>query len=261
MLSIRNLHAGYGAAAVVRGLDAQLQGGEIVAVLGRNGSGRSTLAKAVMGMVAWRGSVTWHGTSLAGKKTFEIARMGIGYVPETRDVFAGLTVHQNLLMGERVVDKTFERTPSRGNHARRAAPQGAAAGTQSSGATDAPWNAESLYRMFPALQARHDVDAAVLSGGEQQMLALCRCLMGSPRLVIVDEPTEGLAPALVQQVADCLLTLRRRGVAVLLMEQKRMIAQSIADRVLVMGQGRIVFDGSPQAFDHRPDLTRLWLQV
>lgn len=234
MLTIRDLHAGYGAAAVVRGVNAQVHPGEIVAVLGRNGSGRSTLAKALMGMVAWRGTVVWNGEPLAGKKTFQIARLGVGYVPETRDVFTGLTVDQNLLMGARL--------PS--PHADAEA-----------------WEAESLYRLFPALHARRNVDAAVLSGGEQQMLSLCRCLMGGPRLVIVDEPTEGLAPALVQQVADCLLALRQRGVAVLLMEQKRTIAQAIADRVLVMGHGRIVFDGLPQAFEQRPDLIAQWLQV
>lgn len=234
MLTIRDLHAGYGAAAVVRGVNAQVQGGEIVAVLGRNGSGRSTLAKAVMGMVAWRGAIGWDGEPLAGKKTFEIARSGIGYVPETRDVFGGLTVHQNLQMG--------------------AQPRHRHAGA-------APWDTEALYRLFPALHARRNVDAAVLSGGEQQMLSLCRCLMGGPRLVIVDEPTEGLAPGLVQRVADCLCALRQRGVAVLLMEQKRMIALAIADRVLVMGHGRIVFEGSPQAFDAQPDLVRQWLQV
>ena len=187
-----------------------------------------------MGMVTWRGSVVWQGEPLAGKKTFEIARLGIGYVPESRDVFTGLTVHQNLLMGKHPQHRC---------------------------ATVAPWDAESLYRMFPALHARRHVDAAALSGGEQQMLSLCRCLMGGPQLVIVDEPTEGLAPALVQQVAQCLLALRQRGVAVLLMEQKRMIALAIADRVLVMGQGRIVFDGLPREFGERPDLTRAWLQV
>lgn len=234
MLTIRELHAGYGAAAVVQGVNAQVHGGEIIVVLGRNGSGRSTLAKAVMGMVRWRGAIEWEGEPLAGKRTFEIARSGIGYVPETRDVFGGLTVHQNLQMGEQ-------------SHNRHA---GAA-----------PWNIEALYRLFPALQGRRDVDAAVLSGGEQQMLSLCRCLMGGPRLVIVDEPTEGLAPGLVQQVADCLRALRQRGVAVLLMEQKRMIALTIADRVLVMGHGRIVFDGSPRAFAAQPVLVRQWLQV
>ncbi len=234
MLTIHDLYAGYGAAPVVRGVDAQVRGGEIVAVLGRNGSGRSTLAKAVMGMVPWRGAIVWDGASLVGKKTFEIARLGIGYVPESRDVFTAMTVHQNLLMGLR---------------------------TQDSRAAPAQWDTQTLYRMFPALHARRDVDAAVLSGGEQQMLSLCRCLMGAPRLIIVDEPTEGLAPALVQQVANCLLELRRRGVAVLLMEQKRMIALAIADRVLVMGQGRIVFDGLPQAFNERPELTREWLLV
>jgi len=234
VLTICDLHAGYGVAPVLRGVHAQLAPGEIVAVLGRNGSGRSTLAKALMGLVPWRGTVHWAGQSLAGKRTFEIARMGIGYVPESRDIFAGMSVHRNLLMGQRQ-------------------PVLAAAA--------AAWDAETAYRMFPALDARREVDAALLSGGEQQMLALCRCLMGTPRLLIVDEPTEGLAPALVAQVAQCLLGLRKQGVAVLLMEQKRMMAMEIADRVLVMGQGRIVFAGLAQELQDRSDVTREWLQV
>lgn len=234
MLSICGLTAGYGQGAVLQGVDLQVRPGEIVAVLGRNGSGRSTLAKAVMGLVDWEGDMRWVGQSLHGLRTFEIAQLGIGYVPETRDVFGGLTVRQNLMLG-------VQPAP----HAK--------AGT--------PWTLEDIYQLFAPLQARLHVDAAVLSGGEQQMLALGRCLMGAPALVLVDEPTEGLSPALVQQVAQCLRLLRARGMAVMLIEQKMTIALSIADRVVVMGQGRVVFDGSPAQLRERSELVQEWLQV
>ena len=234
MLTVCDLQAGYGHSLVVRGVHAQVAPGQIVALLGRNGSGRSTLAKALMALVPWRGTVHWRGHALAGMRTFEIARLGIGYVPETRDVFAGLSVHQYLLLGQQTTRR------------RDAA---------------AVWGFDDLYRMFPALHLRRDVDAGVLSGGEQQMLSLCRTLIGAPELVIVDEPTEGLAPALVQQVASCLLELRRRGIAVLLIEQKLSIALAVSDRVMLMGRGVIVFDGLPQALQQQPTLVQEWLQV
>jgi branched-chain amino acid transport system ATP-binding protein len=235
MLTIRGLCAGYGAREVLRDIDADVAPGEIVAVLGRNGSGRSTLAKAIVGQLAWRGTMHWNRHALQNLQGFEIARLGIGYVPENRDVFGGLTVQQNLTLGIKPVPK--------------------------SGGAGAAWSDEDVYRLFPALRARRDVDAAVLSGGEQQMLALGRCLMGAPAMVIVDEPTEGLAPALVQQVAACLRLLQSRGIAVMLMEQKMAIALSIADRVLLMGHGRIVFNGTPAQLRGRTDLVEEWLQV
>jgi branched-chain amino acid transport system ATP-binding protein len=235
MLRIRGLSAGYGHGDVLRGIDADVAPGEIVAVLGRNGSGRSTLAKAILGMLAWRGEMQWRQHALQGLRTFEIARLGIGYVPETRDVFGGLTVAQNLALGVQ---------PARGD-----------------GPAVSRWREEDVYQLFPALHLRRQVDAAFLSGGEQQMLALGRCLMGAPAMVVVDEPTEGLAPALVQQVADCLDLLRQRGVAVMLMEQKMAIALALADRVLLMGHGRIVFDGTAPQLRDRGDLVREWLQV
>lgn len=233
MLTIRNLHAGYGASQVVRGVDADIAAGEIVAVLGRNGSGRSTLAKALMGLVPWQGQVHWKGKTLAGRRTFEIARLGIGYVPESRDVFSGLSVRQNLLLGRKGAIGAAPHDPG----------------------------FEDLFRLFPALRARQHVDAAVLSGGEQQMLSLCRTLVGAPELVIVDEPTEGLAPALVQQVGACLQEQRRRGMSVLLIEQKLAIALAISDRVLVMGGGVIVFEGTPQQLRRAPAVLQEWLLV
>ena len=235
MLKVQALGAGYGHGDVLRGIKLTVAPGEIVAVLGRNGSGRSTLAKAIAGQIAWHGAISWHQRSLQGLRAFEIARLGIGYVPESRDVFAGLTVQQNLMLGIKPASGTA--SPALG------------------------WDEEGIYRLFPALRARRQVDAAVLSGGEQQMLALGRCLMGAPALVIVDEPTEGLAPALVQQVASCLQGLRERGVAVLLMEQKLAIALAIADRLLVLGHGAVAFEGTPQQLYHRTDVVQEWLQV
>ena len=235
MLTIRGLGAGYGAREVLHDVDVDVAPGEIVAVLGRNGSGRSTLAKAIAGQLAWRGTMHWNQQSLTQLQSFEIARLGIGYVPESRDVFGGLTVQQNLTLGIKPGLATA--------------------------ASTAAWRDEDVYQLFPALRARRHVDAAVLSGGEQQMLAMGRCLMGAPSMVIVDEPTEGLAPALVQQVAACLRMLQRRGVAVMLMEQKMAIALSIADRVLVMGHGRIVFNGTPTQLRGRTALVQEWLQV
>ncbi len=234
MLSVRGLTAGYGQGAVLQGVDVQVAPGEIVVVLGRNGSGRSTLAKAVMGLIEWQGEMRWNDRSMYRLRTFEIARLGIGYVPETRDVFGGLTVRQNLMLGVQPA-----------THAN----------------TGTPWTLPDIYRLFSPLQLRQHVDAAVLSGGEQQMLALGRCLMGAPTLMLVDEPTEGLAPALVKQVAQCLRLLRDRGMSVMWMEQKMAIALSVADRVLVMGQGRVVFDGSPAQLREHSGLVQQWLQV
>lgn len=234
MLSVRGLHAWHGASHVLRGVDLHVAPGEIVALLGRNGSGRSTTAQALMGLVRAEGQVHWQGRELIGRKTHEIARLGLGYVPESRDVFPTLSVHQNLLLGEQ----------------RRAR---ASRGTR--------WPLDDLYRLFPQLAQRRDTPAGVLSGGEQQMLTLCRTLMGNPRLMLIDEPTEGLAPQIVARVADCLQTLRARGIGVLLIEQKLTLALRISDRVLVMGHGRIVFDGTPAQLQADAATRREWLEV
>ena len=231
MLAVHDLHAYYGKSHVLHGVDFAVGAGEIVAVLGRNGSGRSTLAKALMGLVACHGQVLWQGRDLLGLPPFEIARQGLGYVPEQRDVFPRLTVHQNLLLGQK----------GRGRGSR--------------------WGFDDMYALFPALKARQHTEAGVLSGGEQQMLTLCRTLMGDPQLVIVDEPTEGLAPQVVAQVAAFLQQLKARGVSVLLMEQKLAIALSISDRALVMGHGSIVFDDTPTALQASPQVRREWLEV
>jgi len=231
MLQIQNLNAGYGKSRVLQDVSLQVGAGELVALLGRNGSGRSTLAKAVMGLVAAQGSVLWHGQQLLGQTTFAIARAGLGYVPESRDIFPDLTVTQNLLLG------------------------------QKDGRQASRWSLDDMYHLFPQLQQRASVKAGVLSGGEQQMLTLCRTLMGNPELILIDEPTEGLAPQLVAQVAQFLTTLRARGVSVLLIEQKLSIALQVADRCVLMGQGRVVFEGAPAALLANEALCQAWLAV
>ena len=231
MLEVRQLQAFYGASHVLHGVDLCVQPGEIVSLLGRNGAGRSTAARAIMGLVQGSGSVRWHGAELLGRKPFEIARAGLGYVPESRDIFPRLTVHQNLVLG------------------------------QKSGLHRPRWGFADMYRLFPQLQVRQHTEGGLLSGGEQQMLTLCRTLMGDPDLIIIDEPTEGLAPAMVLQVAEFLQTLRARGISVLLIEQKLMMALALADRCLVMGHGRIVFDGSPAALREDAGVRRQWLEV
>jgi len=235
MLKLDNLHAFYGKSHVLHGVTLQVQPGEIVALLGRNGSGRSTTAKAIMGLVDGVGSITWHGAPLLGLKAFEVAQRGIGYVPESRDIFPTLTVHQNLMLGQKA--------PARAN------------------ASTACWDYEDMYEMFPRLRERQHTEAGVLSGGEQQMLTLCRTLMGQPELIIIDEPTEGLAPKIVELVGEYLQRLKARGMSVLLIEQKLTIAMDISDRALVMGHGRIVFDGTPQSLRDDPGARREWLEV
>ena len=231
MLKVENLQAFYGKSHVLHGITFTLQPGEIVALLGRNGSGRSTTAKAIMGLVDCTGDIVWKGRQLAGLRSFEVAHAGIGYVPENRDIFPTLSVHQNLLLGQKRSGK-----PSQ-------------------------WGFEDMYNMFPRLRERQHTEAGVLSGGEQQMLTLCRTLMGDPELIIIDEPTEGLAPKIVEQVGMFLGTLKARGVSVLLIEQKLTIAMAISDRVLVMGHGRLVFEGSPEALRADANTRQEWLEV
>lgn len=227
MLEVRGLHAFYGQSHVLHGVDLDVGPGEIVSLLGRNGAGRSSTLKAIMGMLRSSGSVRFNGVELNGLKTFRIARQGLAYVPEERAVFPTLTVEQNLLLGQQ-----RERVAM-----------------------------DDMWRLMPQLAARRHVAAGLLSGGEQQMLSLCRSLMGKPRLVMVDEPTEGLAPHMVQSVAQHLLALRGQGLGVLLVEQKLGIALDISDRVLVMGHGRIVFAGTPDELRANPEVRRKWLEV
>jgi len=231
MLEISNLHAYYGKSHVLHGVNMQVGQGEIVALLGRNGSGRSTTAKAIMGLVDCEGSIRWKGQDIQGKKPFEVAHLGLGYVPENRDIFPKLTVHQNLLLGQK----------------------GSGKGSR--------WGFDDMYAMFPRLKEREHTEAGVMSGGEQQMLTLCRTLMGDPDLIIIDEPTEGLAPKIVELVGQYLQTLKARGVSVLLIEQKLTIAMRISDRALVMGHGSIVFQGTPETLKADAYIRKEWLEV
>ena len=231
MLKVANLHAYYGKSHVLHGVEFQVGAGEIVSLLGRNGSGRSTTAKAIMGLVDCQGSLLWKGQEILGKKTFEIAQLGVGYVPESRDIFPELTVEQNMYLGQK--------------NARKAG----------------RWSFEDMYQMFPRLKERRHTPAGVMSGGEQQMLTLCRTLMGDPDLIIIDEPTEGLAPKIVELVAHYLKELRKRGLSVLLIEQKLTIAMDISDRCLVMGHGSVVFSGTPNALRLDQAVRKEWLEV
>ena len=231
MLEVRDLHAYYGKSHILHGVDFHVGEGEIVALLGRNGVGRSTSIKAIMGEVDRTGSVKFKGRETIAMKPHQVAHCGLGYVPENRDIFPQLTVRENLILGMK--------------------------STQPSGR----WRIEDMYKMFPGLLERADTPGGVLSGGEQQMLTLCRTLMGDPDLIMIDEPTEGLAPKIVELVADYLRELRRRGISVLLVEQKLTIALEVSSRCLVMGHGRIVFEGTPAELRANAEVRQEWLEV
>ncbi len=231
MLEVVDLHAYYGKSHILHGVDLQVREGEIVSLLGRNGVGRSTTCKAIMGLVPPQGTVRYKGREMAGLRSDLVSRAGIGYVPEDRQVFPTLTVRQNLELGLKRAGR-FGR-----------------------------WRFDDVYGLFPNLGARQDTAAGVLSGGEQQMLSMCRTLMGDPDLVLIDEPTEGLAPKLVEQVGVLLGEIANRGVAILLVEQKLTIALKISHRLYVMGHGRIVFEGTPEALAANEGVRKEWLEV
>lgn len=235
MLEVRGLHAWYGKSHILHGVDFRVGEGEIVALLGRNGVGRSTTIKAIMGDVVRQGSVQFRGRELVGLKPHQIARAGLGYVPENRDVFPSLTVRENLLLGRK--------SGARAAHGR---PR---------------WSMDDMFELFPRLAERADTPGGVLSGGEQQMLTTCRTLMGDPDLMMIDEPTEGLAPKMVELVAELLTRIAARGVAILLVEQKLTIALRISARLYVMGHGRIVFEGTPQSLQADAQVRKEWLEV
>jgi branched-chain amino acid transport system ATP-binding protein len=231
MLEVEDLHAYYGKSHILHGVTMRVAEGEIVSLLGRNGAGRSTTVKTIMGEVPACGLIRWKGARIDGLQPHEIARRGLGYVAENRDIFPGLTVRENLALG-------VKPRQARGR-----------------------WSMQDMFTMFPQLEARADAPGGVLSGGEQQMLAMCRTLMGDPDLVMVDEPTEGLAPMLVDLVRGLLEKIAARGVAVLLIEQKLTIALAISQRVYVMGHGRIVFEGAPRELAGNEGVRREWLEV
>ena len=231
LLEVTGLNAYYGKSHILQGVTFHIDEDEIVSLLGRNGVGRSTTIKAVMGDVRPKGSIRFKGEEIAGLKQHETARRGLGYVPETRDIFPGLTVRQNLLLGEKP------------------------------GKTNGRWTMEDMFRIFPRLEERADTPGGVLSGGEQKMLAICRTLMGDPDLIMVDEPTEGLSPMMVEHVGRLLMEIARRGVAILLVEQKLTIALKISHRLYVMGHGKIVWEGAPAALAAATDVRKEWLEV
>jgi branched-chain amino acid transport system ATP-binding protein len=231
LLEVADLEAYYGKSHILHGVTFHIGEGEIVGLLGRNGVGRSTTIKAIMGDVPPRGSIRFRGEEIAGLKPHQTARRGLGYVPETRDIFPGLTVRQNLQLGEKA------------------------------GKTGGRWAMADMFRVFPRLEERAELRAGFLSGGEQQMLTICRTLMGDPDLVMIDEPTEGLAPMLVELLRGLLGEIAQRGTAILLIEQKLTIALAISQRVYVMGHGRIVFEGAPQALADDHAVRREWLEV
>jgi len=231
MLEVRDLHAYYGKSHILHGVQLTIGKGEIVSMLGRNGVGRSTTIRSIMGLVDCTGSVKFKGEEMVGLKAYEIAHQGLGYVPENRDIFPTLTVRQNLVLGQKGKSATGR------------------------------WSMDDMFELFPRLKERVDTQAGFLSGGEQQMLTLCRTLMGDPELVMIDEPTEGLAPKIVEQVADLFQEIRKRGVSILLVEQKLAIALDISERLYVMGHGAIVFEGTPQDVRGNAAMRKEWLEV
>jgi branched-chain amino acid transport system ATP-binding protein len=237
MLEVDELHAFYGKSHILHGVTFHVGEGEIVSLLGRNGAGRSTTIKAIMGEVRPAGTIRLNGARIDGLKPHEIARRGLGYVPENRDIFPTLTVRENLLLGLKSAraPKSVDARPR--------------------------WSMEDMFDLFPRLRERANAPGGVLSGGEQQMLTICRTLMGDPDLIMVDEPTEGLAPMLVQQVRELLERIAQRGIAILLIEQKLTIAMAISHRLYVMGQGRIVFEGTPRDLAANAGVSKEWLEV
>ncbi len=233
LLEVKALHACYGKSHILQGVSFRVAKNEIVSLLGRNGSGRSTTLKALMGLVPPQsGQILFNGNDIAKTKTYKICREGLCYVPEEREVFSNLSVENNLRMG------------------------------QQSPKTGAPeWTHEQMFDFFPRLKKRRNTLAGNLSGGEQQMLTMCRSLLGNPRILLIDEPTEGLAPKIVTVVGEAIKEIHRRGVSIVLVEQKLTIALKISSHVYVMGHGKIVFQGTPDELTNNKPLIKEWLSV
>jgi branched-chain amino acid transport system ATP-binding protein len=236
MLEVRDVHSYYGKSHILHGVSLDLKAGELVCLLGRNGVGKSTTLKSIMGVVSPRqGSIRFHDQELIGKAPFEISRLGLGYVPEDRRIFRSLTVHENLLMGIKGGNK--------GSH------------------EQGEWTIERVYRLFPKLEERKNNKGAHLSGGEQQMLTVVRTLMGNPRVILVDEPTEGLAPLIVKDVLDMLAAVRKSGVTILMVEQNFKAAIKVADRFYIMSKGQIVFAGDTAELLAAEGIRKNYLEV
>ena len=216
MLSVTGLSAHYGRAHILDGVALEVAAGEVVVLLGRNGAGKSTTMKAIMGLVPPSGGqVRFAGAEIAGREPFEIARLGLGYVPEERRIFTGLTVMENLEVGRRPA-----------------------------GPGQRAWTPERLFELFPSLGAMRDRPGGRMSGGEQQMLTIARTLMGNPRLVLLDEPSEGLAPVIIERMAKAIGRLKAEGLAILLSEQNLHFAQAVSDRATIIEKGRIRWSGT-----------------
>ena len=231
MLNVKGLNAYYGKSHILRGVDLEIKKGEIVALLGRNVVGRSTLVKSVMGLVSPIGSIKFKNEEISGLEAHSIALKGIGYVPENRDIFPTLTVKENLMLGTKDVNKKGQ------------------------------WDVEELFKLFPNLKERQDVLGGAISGGEQQMLTMCRCLMGDPELMMIDEPTEGLSPQMIEKVSDLLKQISSKGISILLVEQKLTIALKLSSKVYLMGHGEIVFKGTPKELEKNKSIRKEWLEV
>ncbi len=231
MLKVSNLNSYYGKSHILQGVNLIINEGEIVSLLGRNGVGRSTFIKSVMGMVKSEGSIIFNNKQILGKPVHDIANLGIGYVPENRDIFPDLTVRENLELGKKKNEYGIK------------------------------WNIEELFDLFPNLKNRIDVPGGVLSGGEQQMLTICRSLMGCPKLMMIDEPTEGLSPQMVENVESLLKTISSKGVSILLVEQKLTIAFNLSKKLYVMGHGKVVFEGEPKEVQNNNEIIKEWLEV
>jgi branched-chain amino acid transport system ATP-binding protein len=236
LLDVKDIHSYYGESHILQGASMQLEKGELVCLLGRNGVGKTTTLKSIMGLIHPReGSILFNGRELVGKAPYEIARIGVGFVPEERRIFGSLTVHENLLIG---IKKNKEKDSS-----------------------GKEWTPERVYESFPRLKERQFNKGRHLSGGEQQMLTVVRTLMGNPELVLVDEPTEGLAPLIVKDVLKMLSAVRESGVTVLMVEQNFKAAITIADRFYIMSKGQIVFGGDGPTLMAAEDVRKNYLEV
>ncbi len=236
LLEIKDLHTYYGTSHALQGISLNVAGGELVALLGRNGMGKSTTLKSIMGLVKPRsGRVNFRGTNIFGYPPFKVARAGIGYVPEERRIFPTLSVADNLFLG------------IKGGKIRSNDPR--------------VWTMERIFRHFPHLEKRAQQQGRFLSGGEQQMLTIGRSLMGNPELLLVDEPTEGLGPIMVQEVRDVLAGINKAGVSILLVEHNLKLAISLAARIYLMGKAHVGFSGTSEELQAQPAIRERYLEV
>ena len=235
ILNVRNIHSYYGKSHILQGVNLTLAPGEMACLLGRNGVGKSTTLKSIMGLVKPRqGSISFKDDDIQGRQPYQIARRGLGYVPEERRIFKSLTVHENLLIGIK--------KPSTGGYGQI-------------------WTVDRIFQSFPRLEERRNLKGGYLSGGEQQMLTIARTLLGNPELILVDEPTEGLAPIVADSVLEMLATISATGIAILLVEQNYKAALKLAQGFFIMSKGRIVFQGDGRELVAAEEVRRKYLEV